>query len=209
MLDLNRLLDQPAAALKSAAGDELVLLTLQHEHADKVTIERKHLGQTIDIGNLLQLIGSHGIADLPQLLIQVTEITAPQLPAPIEPVAAPSAPAASHVCPQCSMAFQTPQGLGSHIHARHKPTPAPDSPEREPKAPQVRVVQREGICLVCQSGVAFHERCSDCQALLGPAHEAGSIAGDEDGKPLCAMCLDYRRVEHELDIGASVEVSHA
>jgi hypothetical protein len=234
--DLARLLDLPAAARLSVAGDELALLTLRHEHADKITIERQRLGRSIDLGELLQIVGLHGLAETPQ--IQVTEVTAPQLPAPVG-----TTPLAEPVnCPQCEKTFKDQHGLKTHMAMKHKVKPAGlacatcertfvnlhalevhqgrahkavaatlDAREPEPLPVPVLVAQStapsaipvpvvsEYTCADCGVSLQLHERCSDCQALLGPEHEAGQAV--EHG--LCSVCVGYRATEHKLGLVAA------
>lgn len=256
--DLTRLLDAPAAARLSVAGDEIALLTLRHEHADKIIIERQRLGTSIDLGELLQIVGLHGLVEGPQL--QVTEITAPQLPAPVE-----ETPAVNHACPHCPQTFKNERALNIHMamkhkeqtqpavaiapiarrttrnaapdempcpdcdrtfknaHARvvhqgraHKEVTVPDAPEPAPLPTPVLVAQStttsaipvpvraasEYTCSACGQSLQLHERCSDCQALLGPEHEAGVAYGTSDGKPLCSVCVTYRATAEQLGVAA-------
>lgn len=208
--DLLHLLDLPAAALLTAAGDELTLLTLTHEHADKVTIERRRMGTSIDLGELLQIVGLHGLAETPQ--IQVTEVAAPQLPAPTDaprPKARRStrnAETAMLPCPDCERLFVSNRALGIHRSLSHK-APAV-APEPEPvlvaqstatSAIPVPVAKvSEYTCTACGQSLQLHERCRDCQALLGPEHEAGMA--DKHG--LCSVCVKYRATAERIGVAA-------
>jgi uncharacterized C2H2 Zn-finger protein len=256
--DLARLLDLPAAAHLAAVGDELTLLTITHEHADKMTIERRRLGSSIGLHALLQLIGSHGLAETSQ--IQVSEVQAPQLPAPVE-----ERPDEPFTCLRCDREFKNKHGLATHIAMKHTqqetaapiPTtrrttkrqevagipcaacertfknqhalevhqgrahkqvaePAATSVEPEPVPLPVLVAQNtptsnipvplkpvtSGICDVCDTSLHFHERCGDCQALLGPEHEAGMMAEMLDERPLCGVCVGFRATAEQLGVAA-------
>jgi hypothetical protein len=235
--DLLRLLDLPAAAHLSIAGDELALLTVRHEHADKIIIERKHLGTSIDLGELLQIVGLHGLAETPKL--HISEVAAPRLPAPVE-----ETPEAEPVtCPHCQQTFKNEralnvhvgmrhktvesvgprpeivacsvcgqrfrkQGLGPHMAKRHKAPavapvaelePTPVLVAQSPAAPATPVPVSEYTCSACGVSLQLHERCGDCQALLGPEHEAGLAV--EQG--LCQVCVGYRATEHKLGLVAA------
>jgi hypothetical protein len=207
--DLARLLDLPAAARLSVAGDELALLTLRHEHADKIIIERRRLGTSIDLHALFELIGSRGLADMPQL--QVSEVAAPQLPAPVEDAPGPTArrttrnqqsQASAHVCPMCSRTFKNSHALEVHQGRMHKEIPV--LPEIvEPQSTPVPVpVITSSICEICDISLRFHECCADCQALLGPEHEAGTAADMLDDRPLCSVCVGYRETAEQLGVAA-------
>lgn len=199
MFDLNQLLDLPAAALLSAADNKLILVTIQHEHADRLTIERQHLGTSIDIADLMQRIGNAG--PVPAETIRVSEVPVPQLPSP------PDTAGNRLLCPHCDKTFTTPQGRGSHIHAAHKPqadapTTAPTLIAVTPDAPSIVAPSIEGICGVCNTSIRLHDRCEDCTALLGPDHEAGGKAGQVKGQPLCASCASFRKAAVALGVAA-------
>lgn len=234
--DLARLLALPSAARLSVAGDELALLTLRHEHADKIIIERQRLGPSIDLGELLTIVGLHGLAETPQ--IQVTEVAVPQLPSagetPRLPAPADAPPPKARrtarngatvaaapepvSCPYCGKKFKNAHALGVHRGMRHlagrHPEPEPavvPEPEPEPLPVPVLVAQStatsaipataasEYTCADCGVSLQLHERCSDCQALLGPEHEAGLAV--EHG--LCQVCVGYRATEHTLGLVAA------
>jgi hypothetical protein len=200
--DLARLLDLPAAARLSVAGGELTLLTLRHEHADKIIVERQRLGMSIDLGELLQIVGLHGLAEAPR--VQITEAAAPLLPA----AEAPQLPAPADVprptvrrttkrdatlpCPDCDRLFVSGRALGIHRSLAHK-VPAV-TPESVPPPSPVN----EYTCPACGVSLQLHERCSDCQALLGPEHEAGQAV--EHG--LCQVCVSYRITAEDLGVAA-------
>lgn len=260
--ELSRLLELPAVARIGIAGDELALITLSHEHADRVVIERRRLGASIDLHELLGLVGAHGIAEAPR--IEISTVPAPELPAPHDDAPVPTArrtrkhPTAktcvdcertfanpqallTHIelerasqdwpCPDCDRVFPSPQALGSHskFHKnRPKPAapapapavPAPASstpdhwtcpqcgkrfnskvgydthveyahtPDLPPNAPTTPL--RAYTCTACDTPLAGHERCSDCQALLGAGHDAGPAHMEINGKPLCRTCVAYR-----------------
>lgn len=206
--DLTRLLELPAAARLSVAGDELALLTLRHEHANKIIIERQRLGASIDLGELFQLIGDHGLVETPA--IQVTEITAPQLPAPVAAAQAPvpttrrTTKRAAHsqpvgaMCTNCNRTFKNAHALEVHVGRSHKEQPSVSVTD-DPVAPtEVPAPTDSQLCSVCGSSLRLHERCSDCQALLGPEHEAGSAHIHLNGKPLCHTCTSYRGASHKI-----------
>jgi hypothetical protein len=245
--DLARLLELPATARLSIAGDELALLTLRYEHADKIVVERERLGPSIDLADLLQLIGGHGLVETPQ--IQVREIVAPQLPAPVEPHAD------SLTCAACNRTFKNAHGLSTHVAMKHSsetsdevaPAPIPISrrttrnrvastagatcepcgrsfknthalevhqgrshkPGAEAPAAVVDIPIAvstapgvDGICDVCRLSVKLHDRCSDCQALVGPEHAAGLIVARFMDQPLCATCASFRDVAREIGVAA-------
>lgn len=217
--DLARLLDLPAAARLSVAGDELALLTLRHEHADKITIERRRLGSSIDLGELLQIVGLHGLAEEPR--IQVSEVIAPQLPAPAEEEAPmPIAPTARRTtrnavpaglpCPDCERTFKNPHARVVHQGRAHKvveaapvivepaPPPTPALVAQSTATLAIPVPVNEYTCSACGVSLQLHERCSDCQALLGPEHEAGLAV--EHG--LCKVCVGYRATAEQLGVAA-------
>ncbi len=152
--ELTRLLDARAVARLSMSEGELALLTMTHESADRVVIERRKLGSSIDLGDLLQLIGAHGLAELPTSQIQVSELQPAQLPAPIEaplpttrrttrhhtppivPVSESEMQAATvptHACPQCTRMFISGRSLGIHLAITHK-TETPKQLEARAKA---------------------------------------------------------------------------
>jgi hypothetical protein len=210
--DLTRLLDLPAAARLSIAGDELALLTLRHEHADKIIIERQRLGTSIDLGELLQLIGGHGLTETPQL--QVTEVAVPQLPAPpAEPQEIASAPMPTtrrtsrnqpmvhptdFPCPKCDRIFKNTHALEVHQGRIHKAVPTVE----DVPVPIAVIAGVDGLCDVCRQSVRLHERCSDCSAFLGPEHAAGSVVARFMDQPLCSTCTSFRDTARELGVAA-------
>lgn len=270
MDDLTRLLELPALARLSADGGELQLITLMHDHADRVVVERRRLGGAIDLHELLSLVGLHGVAEAPHIELSAPHV--PELPAPVEPPAAPmptarrtrkrpeattcvdcektfASPQAlrTHLaleqasrewpCPKCNQVFNSAQALGSHSKAhRNKPVPvvavrepaaAPD-PATKPEcfvcpqcgkqfkskvgytthidiahkadvpadAPSTPL--REYSCTACSTPLLGHLRCSECQALLGPGHDAGTPHMIVNGKPLCRVCVSYHSASKNL-----------
>lgn len=276
MTDLARLLDLPAVARLSAAGGELQLITLTHDHADKITIERRRLGTSIDLHELLGIIGSHGLADAPR--VELSAVPVPELPAPADaPVATvrrtrkhpevlvcvdceqsfktphalqahrgvryrPLEQSTQWPCPDCEKVFATVQALGSHSKAhKHRQKAAPTTPaplsESEPASrlgrfvcpqcgkefrsqkgydthieyahtplsaqpPSPTVPLREYTCQACHKPLQGHERCGDCQGLLGKGHESGEVHMVVNGKPLCELCFKYRGTARNV-FGAS------
>ena len=86
------------------------LLVQQVLHLDFLD-ERHPLGTSIDLADLLRIIGSHGLAETPQP--QVTEVTMPQLPAP-----EPESQTVS--CPKCNRTFKNQHAVDVNLARGHK-----------------------------------------------------------------------------------------
>lgn len=170
MIDtLARLLDLPAVAQLAAADGEIALLMLTHEHADKITIERRRLGPSIDLSDLLRVIGSHGhtqgVPELQPSPIQVTELPAPaalQLAAPVGVSTGPmpttrrttrhrNAVQNDVACSRCDRTFANGHALEVHVGRTHKapaPQPEPAAEAHEtPEAPQESIGARAQIAV--------------------------------------------------------------
>ena len=169
--ELTRLLDLPAVARLLISDGELQVLTISHESADKVTIERRKLGTSIDLADLLGIVGAHGLQE-PQ--VQIAEMHAPQLVAPVEeqtatpesePESAPEPEAKPErppmlACPVCQRAFINEHALDVHYGRAH---PAPKQPTVDPVRARVerRKHTREHkpdqvVCPHCNQ--QFHQR---------------------------------------------------
>lgn len=124
MSDLPTLLDLPATARLAIADGELALLTVTHEHADKVIVERHRLGTSIDLADLLRIIGTHGLTEP-----RVTEVKAPELPAP-----EPEQPVMSAIvsCPKCDRTFKNQHAVDVHLARGHKEQPKEPLPNTLP-----------------------------------------------------------------------------
>ena len=107
-MNITELLETPDGAVLAAIGGEVALVTMRHETANKVTIERFPLGASTSVDAVLQLLGTHGFSSREPALVAV----------PVETPALP-APAGAYTCPECGRGFTKATGLGSHRKAVH------------------------------------------------------------------------------------------
>lgn len=196
--DLTRLLELPALARLSAASGELQLITLTHDHADRVTIERRHLGTSIDLHELLGIIGGHGLADAPQ--IEVSAPPVPELPAPVDAPVATARRTRKHpeslVCVDCEQAFTSPDRLLAHMAMKQLQTNITE------KQQALEEASREWPC-------------PDCEKVFATAQALGSNSKahkhETPGKPaerfVCPTCRKVYRSQSGYN--AHTEIAHA
>lgn len=175
-------------------GEEAMLIVLQHEHANKVSMERFPLGSSMDVADLVKLLDGLG-------LIEVSVAVSGHERAPARK---PAKRDATHLCPECAFAAKSRGGLGVHRRSKHGIV-SPDSRSRAkaaPRAVQVAPVDPQplpvasdgrGVCDVCGAPWTGHARCDECAALLGPGHTHDGPETVIRGKALCPGCVRIRR----------------
>lgn len=176
---LDALFDQEVAPRLALLDGGIILLTTTRETPDRVTIERRRLGTSIGLDELLALAGASPRAAITaEAHVEVLD--------PLQPV----------VCPTCGRPFATAQRLAIHVGRSHKADAVPALPPPPPAAPAVT----SGDCSACGAPLLRHLRCADCAGLLGAGHDAGIPEAINDGLPLCAFCVAYRATARELGL---------
>jgi hypothetical protein len=136
-MDITEFLETPDGAVLAAIGGEVTLVTMRHENANKVTIERFPLGAVAGVDAVLQLLGTHGFSnrepaltatpalptvdDRPYACTECTQRFARKdsLTRHRQRVHGHGVGSASHLCPECGQGFARTQGLGVHRKAAH------------------------------------------------------------------------------------------
>lgn len=193
MIDVTRLLDLPALACLSVDAGELALITVSHEHADRVVVERRRMGGSIDVHELLSLVGLYGIAEAPR--VEVSAVPVPELPAPVEDAPTPTtrrttrnAAPGSFPCPDCGRHFKNPHARVVHQGMRHglpEPTPVP---EPAPAAPDPTPIATKPERFVCpQCGKEFKSQFG-YTTHVEVAHAIPTATAPSDHSDTCGAC---------------------